>query len=181
MPSSQVYKAASSYGIVQTPRYCSPLVLKYSSLLSSFQVIKFAICSYLERHSPSMTERQTILKTAGEMCVPMCVVQIVRWMSCYVLYIIIECYAFSGASHTATHPHQSVVPPAPASQSANPPPPVTSSVAQPAHQPSFFYPMSQFSAPLSTSAYDHPSPTWYANIFTSFVEDPASANHERIR
>ena len=46
-------------------------------------------------------------------------------------------------------------------------------------QPLLSHSMSKSSAPLSTSAYVHPSSKWYANLSTSLIEHPAGTNHER--
>ena len=46
-------------------------------------------------------------------------------------------------------------------------------------QPLLSLSMSKPSAPLSTSAYAHPSSKWYANLSTSLIEHPAGTNHER--
>ena len=46
-------------------------------------------------------------------------------------------------------------------------------------QPLLSHSMSKSPAPLSTSAYAHPSSTWYANLSTSLIEHPATPNHER--
>ena len=46
-------------------------------------------------------------------------------------------------------------------------------------QPLLSHSMSKSPAPLSTSAYAHPSSTWYANLSTSLIEHPATTNLER--